>query len=338
MMCAYTIQVILTILTGPAYRTLYLVLSPSESNSFVEKLKKVQTVFSASNGFFVLAGAVASIARLSQNPPMFEIAQMQAMAFLHINGILVMFFCLVRPMSHRITRSVLYTVVFIFVLVVLGMSQLSGSWRSNWRLASDGCAQQSTDFDVITPVWYPWWAGIILTIGGMAGFWLQSLKSKFQDSQAHMVLFKVLMSAWALLIGLLIAGMATGLAMMWRQRNHLHSVAGADFEDDDWGFGQIAALFIWAPIPVEILFVLDGEHPLPLIAAVRTSSCLCASFRSYSFNRGQESKPKWSDDRDWCGSSKGMCAVTRRKRLIWRSLITVAIGHDLSQIKPSFQP
>ncbi|KAF7513215.1 hypothetical protein GJ744_010611 [Endocarpon pusillum] len=263
MMGAYTVQIILTILIGPAYRLLYLVLSPANEppeavtfRSFVEKLKVVQTAFSASNGAFVLASAVASLARLSQNPPIFEIAQMQAMAFLQVNSILVMLFCLIRPMSRRITRVLLYTVVFVLVLVVLALSHLSGSRRTNWKLASDGCARQSTDYDVITPVLYPSWAVAIIAVAGTGGFWLQSLKTNFERKQAHVVVFRMFMFLWILLIGLLMAGMLTGLIMMWRQRYYLHGLVGGEFEGDDWGFGQIAALFIWAPIPLEILYVV----------------------------------------------------------------------------------
>lgn len=276
MMSAYSIQVILTVLIGPAYRLLYLAWPPPEKPTktvtfgwFVEELKRVQTAFSAANGFFVLACAVASIVSLHQNPAIFEIAEMQAMAFLQVNSILVMFFCLIRPMdSRRNARLLLYIVVFAFVLAVLSMSQLNGRRQTNWRLASDGCAQESTDYDVITPILYPPWAVAIIAVAGTVGFWLQPLKEKFRSRKAHQVLFQMLMTLWVLLIGLMIAGMVTGLVMMWRQRNHLHSVAGEQFEDDDWGFGQIAALFIWAPIPVEILFVLHGERPL-------TIDCCC---------------------------------------------------------------
>ncbi|ERF77026.1 hypothetical protein EPUS_07932 [Endocarpon pusillum Z07020] len=263
MMSAYTIQIILTVLIGPAYRLLYLAWTPPSKptetvtfRSFVKELERVQTAFSAANGFFVLACAVSSIVRLHQNPAIFEIAEMQAMAFLQVNSILVMFFCLIRSMPRRTARVLLYTVVFAFVLAVLSMSHLNGGRRTNWRLASDGCAQESTDYDVITPILYPPWAVAVIAVVGTVGFWLQSLKRKFQRRPSHQVLFQILMSLWVLLIGLMIAGMVTGLVMMWRQRNHLHSVAGEQFEDDDWGFGQIAALFIWAPIPVEIFFVL----------------------------------------------------------------------------------
>ncbi len=35
-------------------------------------------------------------------------------------------------------------------------------------------------------------------------------------------------------------------------------MAGAEIEDNQWGFGQIAALFTWAAIPVEISYKLNG--------------------------------------------------------------------------------
>jgi hydrogenase-4 membrane subunit HyfE len=64
------------------------------------------------------------------------------------------------------------------------------------------------------------------------------------------------------MIGLSIAGMVFGLTMMWRQRKHLRAVVGAQFKDDNWNFGQFAALFIWAPILVELLYILNGWYIL----------------------------------------------------------------------------
>jgi hypothetical protein len=40
------------------------------------------------------------------------------------------------------------------------------------------------------------------------------------------------------------------------------------FEDDQWGFGQIAALKIRVPILVELLYILNGEERLKLIGVV----------------------------------------------------------------------
>ncbi|KAL5335740.1 hypothetical protein BJX70DRAFT_309340 [Aspergillus crustosus] len=259
MMYAYSIQTGLTILVGPLYRLLYLTFSPIPPASFIHALKDIQTNFFSSNGFFVASSAFASLAHLSQNPSTFEIAEIQAMAFLQVNSILVTFFCLVvaQPMSRWAARVVLYIVVFILVVVVLGKSHLNGSSKANWRLASDGCAHSSTDYSVINPVPYPSWTVAIFAVAGTIAFWLQSLKERFQADQVHKSLFRVLMAVWILLIGLLTAGMVVGLTMMWRQRRHLRSLARDQFEDDGWGFGQIAALTIWAPVVVELLYILN---------------------------------------------------------------------------------
>ncbi|CAG8049086.1 unnamed protein product, partial [Penicillium nalgiovense] len=115
----------------------------------------------------------------------------------------------------------------------------------------------STDYSVINPVPYPPWAVAIFTVAGTIAFWLQSLKEKFQADKLHKSLFRLLMTFWVLLIGLLTAGMVVGLTMMWRQRRHLRSLARDQFEDDQWGFGQIAALTIWAPIVVELIYILN---------------------------------------------------------------------------------
>ncbi|KAJ5991558.1 hypothetical protein N7522_011765 [Penicillium canescens] len=265
MMYAYSIQAALTLLVGPVYRILYLTLAPV--SSFIRDLKDIQTNFFSSNGFFVGSSALATLANLSQNPSTFEIAEMQAMAFLQVNSILVTFFCLVvaQPMSRWAARVLLYFAVFVLVIVALGKSHLGSDSKANWRLASDGCAHSSTDYSVINPVPYPSWTVAIFAVAGTIAFWLQSLKEKFQADMLHKSLFRLLMLFWVLLIGLLTAGMVVGLTMMWRQRRHLRSLARDQFEDDQWGFGQIAALAIWAPILVELLYILNGEELFILI-------------------------------------------------------------------------
>ncbi|KAL4996471.1 hypothetical protein BDV10DRAFT_187124 [Aspergillus recurvatus] len=257
MMYAYSIQTALTILLGPIYRLLYLALAPA--SAFIRDAKDMQLNFFSSNGFFVGSSALASLAHLSQSPSTFEVAEMQAMAFLQVNSVLVTFFCMVvaQPMSRWAARVLLYIVVFVLVIVTLGKSHLNSDSKENWRLASDGCAHSSSDYSVINPVPYPSWAVAIFAVAGTVAFWLQSLKERFQADRLHKSMFRILMLFWVLLIALLTAGMVLGLTMMWRQRRHLKSLARDKFEDDEWGFGQIAALTIWAPIPVELLYILN---------------------------------------------------------------------------------
>lgn len=259
MMYAYSIQAGLTILAGPVYRIIYLAFAPV--SAFIRDCEDIQMNFFSSNAFFVGSSALATLVNLPQNPSTFEIAEMQAMAFLQVNSILVTFFCLVgaQPVSRWAARVLLYFIVFVLVLVALGKSHLGSESKANWRLASDGCAHNSTDYSVINPVPYPSWNVAIFAVVGTVAFWLQSLKVKFGANRFHKSLFRVLMLLWVLLIGFLAASMMVGLTLMWRQREHLRSLARDKFEDDQWGFGQIAALTIWAPILVELLYILNGE-------------------------------------------------------------------------------
>ncbi|KAL2842473.1 hypothetical protein BJX68DRAFT_257761 [Aspergillus pseudodeflectus] len=244
MMTAYTMQTGLTVLLGPVYRLCYLTLAPG--NEFTMNLKDVQVVFFRCNGFFIASSAMAFLAHLSKDLPTFEIEEIQAMAFLQINSLLVTFFCMVvvQPLSRWAPRVFLYLVVFAVTIAALSDSQLSSDSRENWRLASDACAHTSRDYDVINPLPYPSWTMVIFAVAGtlMAGGVLT-----------------VVTYLWVVMIGLSVAGMVFGRTMMWRQRKHLRAVIGSQFKDDNWNFGQFAALFIWAPIPVELLFIVNDS-------------------------------------------------------------------------------
>ncbi|KAL2788736.1 hypothetical protein BJX66DRAFT_352554 [Aspergillus keveii] len=233
MMTAYTIQTGLTILLGPVYRLCYLTLAPG--SQFTINLKDVQVVFFTCNGFFIASSSMASLAHLSKDLPTFEIAEIQAMAFLQINSLLVTFFCMVvvKSLSRWAARVFLYLVVFAITIAALSDSQLSSDSRENWRLASDACAHSSRDYDVINPVPYPSWTVVIFAVAGTLVFWLQSLKRRYRKpKRLHMArgVLTVVTYLWVLMIGLSIAGMIFGLTMMWRQRKHLF--VSLDFAQD----------------------------------------------------------------------------------------------------------
>jgi hypothetical protein len=43
-------------------------------------------------------------------------------------------------------------------------------------------------------------------------------------------------------------------------RGHLRGAAGEDFDDDEWGFGQVLAIFVWVPITLKIIRLLWREY------------------------------------------------------------------------------
>ena len=63
----------------------------------------------------------------------------------------------------------------------------------------------------------------------------------------------------AILIFPLLAGLLIGwIFEMERTRNEMKAIIGAVSQDDQWGFGQIIAVFLWLPLCFKILLhVMD---------------------------------------------------------------------------------
>jgi len=268
-MHAYNIQTGLTILFGPVFRLVQIGISryaklsdESKIPLVISRLKEIQVLFFDSNLFFIISSAVASLVRLTQQPTIFEVAEMQDLALLQLDSLLVSLFCLARPIPRWVARIFFSTVVFAIVMVVIEKSELSSKRQTNWKLAAQGCENRRADFAVITPIPFPQSAVIGLAVASVFIFCLRSIKAKFQGRKRYRVLFNALMYIWVFLIGFITTGMLFALAMVWRQRQHLRRVVGEKFEDDIWGFGQVAALFIWAPVPVELLSILNGTFSL----------------------------------------------------------------------------
>jgi hypothetical protein len=90
-------------------------------------------------------------------------------------------------------------------------------------------------------------------------------------------LLQVLRGRWArlLVIPMSLAfaiGMLVELAEMQRTRNLMKEITGAAFQDNQWGFGQFIALFLWMPLCIplacyasrkSLLFSLVSSEPPP---------------------------------------------------------------------------
>jgi hypothetical protein len=53
------------------------------------------------------------------------------------------------------------------------------------------------------------------------------------------------------------------LVEMQRKRQIIRDIAGQEFEDDQWGFGQVLAIFIWIPVCVamtSVVFRVSGSY------------------------------------------------------------------------------
>ncbi|KAK0761620.1 hypothetical protein N5P37_006573 [Trichoderma harzianum] len=265
MMYAYSFQVALTIIFGPLLRGLDIFENflPSGDFFMLRKLFResidVQSIFWESNGFLILASAVATLVRMGQHPTIFEIAEMQILNFVQLNSLLVIFFCLVHPIAKWWQRFFQFLLGFTLATAALSQSQLSGHSETDWLQASLGC-QNEPAFRKITPV--PYNKAVVYTAASLCiiSFFAQTATTVFPRIKQRPSLRRVLTVmaiVWGLLTTLSLVGMIWGLVKLWGQRGELIKVAGPDFEDNEWGFGQVAALFTWLPIPVEISYKLN---------------------------------------------------------------------------------
>src|SRR5260221_10719322 len=49
-------------------------------------------------------------------------------------------------------------------------------------------------------------------------------------------------------------GMLVELVEMERTRDTMKEITGPDFQDNQWGFGQVIALGLWVPLCIQILY------------------------------------------------------------------------------------
>jgi hypothetical protein len=52
-----------------------------------------------------------------------------------------------------------------------------------------------------------------------------------------------------------------------QKRRIMKAITGADFQDNEWGFGQVIAIFLWVPLLVQTLYWAIGKYPLILLCA-----------------------------------------------------------------------
>jgi hypothetical protein len=61
-------------------------------------------------------------------------------------------------------------------------------------------------------------------------------------------------------------GMLVELAAMERTRNIMTETTGADFQDNQWGFGQVIALFLWMPLCIQLVYYAAHKVPFSTLA------------------------------------------------------------------------
>jgi hypothetical protein len=77
------------------------------------------------------------------------------------------------------------------------------------------------------------------------------------------LLFYAIRAKQPIVLGLICLALTIGTvyctAQLEYKRDVMKSVTGPDFEDNQWGFGQIIALFLWAPLLIQSAYCAIGN-------------------------------------------------------------------------------
>lgn len=113
----------------------------------------------------------------------------------------------------------------------------------------DTCLRKPLDHFLATAAWLDiiYIAAAVIIISGIF-----ALGTLFLD----LLIRFVTRYQWTLILAS--TGFAIGgiyfMVQMEHKRNAMKSVTGVDFVDQQWGFGQVIALFLWMPLVIQVVY------------------------------------------------------------------------------------
>jgi hypothetical protein len=284
---SYIFQAVLTILCGPLLCFVYEFRDQWSFNKRVQKrLASLHDSFLDTSAQFSISVGIAAVIRVKQNAPFYELAFLRPLAtmqFLSLLSTSVTVGLFERPYRRGIQR--------IFIIVLYGLLEFgffmgligslianNSSWDAMMEL-SQACSNYGQIIPWIKHVPPPgklnlphitakeyftpfnkkgWKFGLIisgLVTAGIVGIFLAVIILYYGVG----FLYKVLRGRLArvLVIPMSLAftvGMLVELAETQRTRSLMKEITGAAFQDNQWGFGQVIALFLWMPLCIQLVY------------------------------------------------------------------------------------
>lgn len=261
---SYIFQIILTVVFGPLFVALYgyrrqkIKDRGSEDSSNLrdtqEYLRNLQTTFIDVSGQFSIIVSVAGAVRLRQSPPFFEVAFLQSLAIVQFLGLFSVVFASGVAMSkprnlRRVTVLCLYmSIEFCFYIVMQLSLQTSQTFvNSIQEMATSCCGYNGIwpGYNYVPP--HPWtdWVGLAIGIPicCLLGIWLASCILRKRTS------FRAGPVSFGFALGSLVY-----FVQLQRTRVTMRSATGAEFQDNQWGFGQVMAALLWTPLLIQVLY------------------------------------------------------------------------------------
>jgi len=284
-------MVLITIF-GPFFQLYYM--NRGGKDYLRDETRDLHSVFIDTSALFSIPAAVAAVVRMKQHAPYFEIAFLQSLLTMQFLGLLctsIISFNIADGKKdsdkHKKQLVIVFYVVvdFAFFMGFIGQLRTSkASWTTIEDLVSACRAYGSIRpgfiyFDTHVPHTKPnplhitllsnngvsrlrsHWIIWGMVIAAIAGIFICAFICYFIYSAlvAINLFLGVFLKYWGpvpFAIGALVL-----MVRMEHQRTAMKGITGTEFMDDQWGFGQVMAVFLWAPLLVQALYYGVGEFP-----------------------------------------------------------------------------
>jgi len=273
----------LTILFGPILAVFGILVNKAGSSALFRSLKRIQVVITEADAFLVLSIQVATIVRILQNPPIFEAAFLKFLNILLPLLILTTVFSQIAMNIEKTPRraTILCYAVAAYALSVVtmttagvppgtfdiyqdvteechrsrGYENVSGYYNSSLKFLHNDKATKT--IGITLAAFYV----LFILVCGLPRFrkaviWYMRKELSKSSKWGQLCAWQKPMVGAAFLCSICLG---PGFYKLWITRALLAKSSGVLYQDNEWGFGQITAALLPAPIIVTAAHEVHGK-------------------------------------------------------------------------------
>ncbi|KAF2427399.1 hypothetical protein EJ08DRAFT_651458 [Tothia fuscella] len=240
----------------------------------IDKVRAIQRQFCDTSALFSIPVAVATLVRLRQGATIFEMAFMQPLMAMQFLGSISN--AIARLMSYfwfqeaglserrsgrryrRYLQKIRPFIIPVFYSIIHTALFVAYQTRSTSMCSTTAALSATQDLFSACSVYN----GVVPEIGdSTSGFILVVAWILVVVTVTGLSPLMVLMAAryppWAVLAPLgLCGGVLYCMVDMHRKRETIQALVGIEYQDNEWGFGQVLAVFLWAPFIISWIDIM----------------------------------------------------------------------------------